>query len=710
MRVFKKLMQVGAAAVWSASVLSGQAAKFGEVQTVVAVEIPVQVLVDGKPVRNLSRDDFEVVEGRKIQPIASFEVVDLTVLETETGRTVGLRAGVNPSGRRYFLLLFDLTHSTPAQLLQARHAAYELIRDRLHPSDLVAVATWSFTRGPRLLLSFTPDRRQIEGAIATLGVVDVRNSVPDPLGLALFDLGAQAPPLLSGGAGAGGGRGQFEEVARELLEQAAAQERAAIRQTRQSEFESFAQGLEALGSTLKAIEARKHVVLLSTGPAAETLLGRSGNEAYDSAVAGEVERGAIWNVSSEERFGSSRSLNRMEALLADLRRFNCSVQAIDLSKMGESGFKGTGGRELLHALARDTGGQLFENFNDFGEALEQLLETTSVTYVLTIEPRDLKADGRYHEIKVRLKRDLPGARLIHRPGYFAPLPPDKRASSSARVDLAAEIVAGRPGGDLSGGLAWAALPTAAGEWHVPVVYELAAGFGLPRGAKGKLPLAFYLYVFDREGLIRDRVAQTLELDLDQLGGRVAKDAMRFVADLRLPPGQYTLRALAVAGAGERTRLEVRELQLPEPGGSEPRLLALLSPGGFQEGLVVRSAVSAERTKGLPFPFLRGEAFYLPRGLVRVEKGSGTLELVALGSGLGGGTPEVSGHWVDAEGRALAPAAVDLRARQGGELPGVDRLELSVPLGNPPRDAVGLAVELATDRGRTNRVILPLAVS
>jgi VWFA-related protein len=635
-------------------------------------------------------------------------VVDLTVLQTESGKATGIGEAVQPAARRYFLLLFDLSHATPAELLRARHAAFELVRDRLHPTDLVAVATWSFTRGPRWLLSFTTDRRQIESALATLGVVEVRDARPDPLGLSLFDNPAAVPALLPGSAGAGGGRAQFEEVAREVLEQAAAQEGAAIRQTRQSEFEAFAQGLEALGSSLKSIDARKYVVLLSRGPNAETLLGRGGDSSYESVAAEQVASGAIWNVSSEERFGSSRSLNRLEVLLESLRRANCTIQAVDLTGLAETGFKGGEGRELLHALARDTGGELYENFNDFGEAIGRLLETTSVTYVLTIQPSNLKLDGRYHELKVRLKRNLPGARLVHRPGYFSPLPPEKREAAEQRMNLAALLVAGKPGGTLRGGLAWAALRTPTGEWHIPVVYELAAGLGLPRGAKGKLPLAFYIYLFDAEGQLRDRVAQSLELDLDQLGSRLAKEPFRFVADLKAPPGSYSLRALVVAGVGERTRLEVRQLELPEPGLAEPRLLALLSPGAFQEGIVIRSAASAERTKGLPFPFVRGEEFYLPRGVVRAEKGSGALALVALASGLGSEPVTGVGEWVDGEGRSLGEVVLDLKARQGGELPGVERLELSVPFQNLPPQASGLVVALSSESGRTNRLFLPFA--
>lgn len=685
--------------------LGAQDTRFAEEQTVVAVEVPVQVLVDGRPVRGLTASDFEVVEGRKVHSITGFEVVDLTVARTDTDRPAGV-SRIGPSGRRYFLLLFDLTNATPAALLRARLAAHELVRERLHPADLVAVATWSFTKGPRLLLSFTTDRRQIEAALATLGVVDVRNPTPDPLGLLLAE--SSGPPLLPGGAGAGGGRGQFEEVAREALEQAAAQERAAVRQARRSELDSFAQGLEALASAVRRIEARKHVVLLSLGPDPQTIVGRAGEAGYDESAASAVASGQIWNVNSEERFGDAGAANRFEALLGELRRANCTVQAVDLGGLvaaQDQGFRRASGRETLHALARDTGGQLFENFNDLGEAFSKVLESTSVTYVLTIQPQNLKFDGRYRELKVRLKKEVPGARIVHRPGYFAPLPPGKEPPGERRVDLAALLVAGKPGGSLPGGLAWVALPTPAGDWHVPVVYELRPGLGLPKGAKGKLPLSFFLYAFDRDGQVRDHVAQSLELDLAQLGSKVREEPLRFVADLRLPSGSYVLRALAAAGVGERTWLEVRELELADPIAGELRLLGVVQPAEFQAGIVIRSALSAQRTQGLPFPFVRGESFYLPRGGLLLSPGT-PMRLVALVSGLAGDGVEVRARWLDAEGRELAPATVRLLERRAGEpVAGVERFELEVD--PAPQGALELEVEFQAGLGRSVRRRVPV---
>src|SRR5436305_12127839 len=86
---------------------------------VVEVEVPVQVVRDGQPVRGLTAADFELYEGRRKLPVTGFHVVDLAA---PAGR------GALPlAGRRQFLLLFDLAFSAPKAVAAAREAARGLV-------------------------------------------------------------------------------------------------------------------------------------------------------------------------------------------------------------------------------------------------------------------------------------------------------------------------------------------------------------------------------------------------------------------------------------------------------------------------------------------------------------------------------------------------------------------------------------------------------
>ncbi len=87
--------------------------------------------------------------------------------------------------RRHFLLLFDLSFTSPAAVARAREAALETVEKRLDPSDLVGVATFRLQEGVRLLLGFSPDRSQVRIALDALEKKGDLALRPDPLRLYL---------------------------------------------------------------------------------------------------------------------------------------------------------------------------------------------------------------------------------------------------------------------------------------------------------------------------------------------------------------------------------------------------------------------------------------------------------------------------------------------------------------------------------------------
>ena len=52
----------------------------------------------------------------------------------------------------------------------------------------------------------------------------------------------------------------------------------------------------------------------------------------------------------------------------------------------------------------------------------EMLDRTSVTYVLSFQPDKVKPDGAYHKLRVELKNAPRGTRVVHRAGYYAPKP------------------------------------------------------------------------------------------------------------------------------------------------------------------------------------------------------------------------------------------------------------------------------------------------
>lgn len=81
-----------------------------------------------------------------------------------------------------------------------------------------------------------------------------------------------------------------------------------------------------------------------------------------------------------------------------------------------------GPTDTINSLAVDTGGRVIFNTNNIGHALDEVAADTNVYYVLGYQPANLRHDGTYREIEVRVKRS--GVTVRARKGYLA-LPPAK---------------------------------------------------------------------------------------------------------------------------------------------------------------------------------------------------------------------------------------------------------------------------------------------
>ena len=153
---------------------------------VVVVEVPVQVLRDGEPVRGLTADDFEVYEGRKKLPVTGFEVLDLEPTPPRGARSGGRAAagrGPAPLPAPLRPLLLRAQGGHPG----AQGRASDLVSG-LHPSDLVARGDLHHSKGAAAVLGFTADRRRSRPP-STARPAGADRPLPDPLRLVLVDAG-----------------------------------------------------------------------------------------------------------------------------------------------------------------------------------------------------------------------------------------------------------------------------------------------------------------------------------------------------------------------------------------------------------------------------------------------------------------------------------------------------------------------------------------
>ncbi|HEX5758002.1 MAG TPA: VWA domain-containing protein [Thermoanaerobaculia bacterium] len=696
---------------------AAQEDRFREETSVVVVELPVQVVKDGQPVRGLTAANFEVWDGKVKRPLAGFEVVDLGAAAGAPGSRP---APVPPAARRNFLLLFDLAFSSHRSLERAEQAARDLLAGGLHPQDLVGVALFTAERGVVLPVGFTSDRRQVErvldaiaalfrrdaGAAARLKAEAAEQGARDPLGLTAPDVrtvisgigklaGVEisvAGEALSWVSDATSGRGAGLLLA--TLAGMDAIHTPFITESRRSQARGLTDNLTDIARATRDVEGRKTLIFFSDG-------------LDDALMLGDEARNQVGGVSHGQLLGNTQLLNDLFMMLEEFRRGGWVVHTVEA--FGLSGnWDETGiGAEALAYMANETGGTFFNQTNQLGEAMGRVLEASRVAYVLSFQADDVPPDGAFHKVRVELVGAPRGARLTHRAGYYAPLPAERRSVGERRFRAAELVLAGEPHADIP--LAVLATPFAgtAERGYVPVVVELpAAAIAAERGggAGAPLDLELYAYAFDREGRVQDFFAQQLQLDAER-GAAAAANGLRFVGDLELPAGEHELRLLVRGAASGRTTLEIVPLTVPSPDRVAKRLLPPFFVAGDGGMLTVREA-GAEASAGAS-PFQLGEQPFVPTPHPALAP-DGETRLLLAAYHLAAGELRVRGQVLTADGRPVAGGAVAGIGRIKGE-GGLDRVLATFrPQGLPPGD-YRLQVTLVEPQGGALSASAPFRV-
>ncbi|HEY7215435.1 MAG TPA: VWA domain-containing protein [Thermoanaerobaculia bacterium] len=683
---------------------------FAGTAEVVEVEVPVQVVRDGQPVRGLTAADFEIYDGRKKQAITGFHAVDLA--------TAG--AAASPlAGRRQFLLFFDLAFSDPQAIVKAREAARELVLKGARAGDLVGVATYSAARGPQLVLGFTSDRRQVDSALASLGLA--RGEAGDPLRLVV----------------ARGGAADRRQLAEHSLEESTADNDALLsvlgpqqanlgresnRAAQTAAVTALTRSVAGFAHLLAAIPGRKQVLYFSEGFDSSLLTGSGGASALGASGGGSISAGGEDPTatvdrgigssepvlgSTDESFGSTHSVNEVERMLEELRRADCVVQAVDIGGLragGEQRVTRTGGKDTLVTLARGTDGELFENSNDLSTAMSGILERTSLTYVLSFQPENVKPDGAYHKLRVELRNSPRGTRLSYRSGYYSPKPYASLNPLEKLFEASSRVMGGVESGSISTSVLAAPFRTAAERAYVPVLIEVDGPALLAGKPQGTLPVEIYVYALDAGGAIQDFLVQSLGLDLAKAEPALRQSGLKFFGHLDLPAGEHSVRTLVRNGATGAYSLRVVPLTVPSFAAG-PVLLPPFFPEPANRWLLSRETPRGPQP---PYPFMARQQPYIPSSRPALAAGQ-EVPLSLVGYNLGPGELKAEGRILTRDGREAGSGEVRVVERESAGA-GPDRLEAVF---KPPKLAPGeylLRVTLTGAAGAVTASGAPFAVS
>ncbi len=668
--------------------------QFDEETSVFEVQVPVNVVTrNGEPVRGLTIEDFQILDEGRLQELSGFQVVDLDLLAPDERRVMDAGHGLPPAVRRHFLLLFDLTFSTPTSVARARVAAQDFVLNEMHPTDLGAVAVHTAESGSQLLVTFTPDRTQLARAIATLGNPRLLKLVTrDPLG---FLIDAPGPGIASS-LDAGGVNQSISEMERSVSSylriignQMARYEKSFAR----GRISSWADTLQKMAQVLGSIEGRKHVILFSEGFDGRLLFGRQ-PDFFDEDMQREIraiQDGRYAEVDTDDRYGNTQLQVLINQMVREFGRANAVIHAVDISglraDLPEENRARIVGRDALFYISNETGGGFHEDANDFGKELRAVLESSNVTYLLSFEPSAPGPPGERHRLSVR-SRAPRGSQVSHRMGYVTPRPFGDLHPMEKRL-LASDLIATATETDgLHVDVLAAPFQAAEAEAYVPVIIEVGGNELLQGHENGHLPVEIYAYVTDDTAQMRDFFSRVVTLDLAGREDTFANTGLKYYGHLNLGPGAYLVRVLVRNAVSGRTGVATVELEVPMYTNGQPVLLPpffLEEPGSW---FLVREQAGDQYARTTVYPFTVNGEPYVPSAvpLLPLTDDPEGAALCLVGYNLGSGDLTLQATVTNLEGEAMAGGRLSLRERTVTGIAGLDKLIAAFqPTGLEPGD-------------------------
>ena len=607
------------------------------------VEVDV-VVTDrqGNLIRDLKKEDFQVLEDGKVQAITTFSLVDIPIerfdrpLYTATAIEPDVKTNERPFDGRVYVMVIDDLHTRFGRSTRVKIAARQFIERRLGANDLMAVV---HTAGPTdANQEFTSNKRLLLAAV--------------------------------------------DKTQGRRLDSVTANRTAEFYRTR--DFRQTGDAVNDPDDSERAFNARSALdTIKNVAEWFSSVRGRRKSILF-------VSEGIDYDIhdiiprSGSNHMGASMVLDATRDAIAAATRSNVSIYGIDprgLTDLGDESIEiqafpddttlgiGPGSlrnelqmaQDSLRVLSDETGGFAIVNRNDVASGFERIVADNSSYYVLAYYPPDPRP-GRNHRIQVKVNR--PGVTVRARKGYLTPKKVEVTATAASGPtppELREALDSPLPVSGLTMRVFAAPFKGTAPNASVLLGVELN-GRDLQLTPNDKIALSYL--AIDANGKVKGGTTDSLAMTnlRPETKARIEQTGLRVLNRVDLPPGRYQLRFGAHDSAGGNVGSVLYDLEVPD---FQKSVFSI-------SGLVLTSASSAALPTVRPDEQLRA-VLPSPPVAIRTFPANDEIKLFAEVYDNAGATPhkvDITATVITDEGRVLFKTeetreSSDLGGQRGG---------------------------------------------